>query len=369
MGCFCHASAMALALQLPRLDAPAGPELPGADLALGLSAWLSARGLPAAPWRPDPAWRTVKLPAPRLSGAAVATISALAHLRAQALAQFGLDLLVPAQAAGFTRVVASMNARLGAQLGASASLDPLGLVRLATLNAATDQIQLALKAGVLAPSPSLQVALTLPGGVTMPAWEGLLGPLRQLAPLIAATLDLGVGITETAQFAAALKGLAKIRLPALAAPSLAAGLTAALTASASLRASLGADPLAIGLPAVRLQVEAKLTAVLARLSAQFGLDLSSDGVPALATLLALLPDLPPVPSALATPDVLRLAMQAQALAALDWQVPASLPAVQIGLTTCALTAQMQAALGIGAVLPAPCGGACDAAALLRAAVA
>jgi hypothetical protein len=58
-------------------------------------------------------------------------------------------------------------------------------------------------------------------------------------------------------------------------------------------------------------------------------------------------------------------MQAQALAALDWQVP-SLPAIQIGLSTATLAVQMQASLGIQAVLPAPCGSGCDAASLLRA---
>jgi hypothetical protein len=374
MGCFCRASAASLALQLPALDVSASLDLPGASLAMGLSAWLSARGLPAAPWQPDPAWLTLALPMPRLSVSAIATISALAQMRAQVLAQFGIDLLIPSQVNAFARIVASMNARLAVQLGAAAAIDPLGWVQLANLNAAIDQIQVALKAGLLVPVPSasLMLSLTMPGGSPIGQWGALLRPLRLLAPLIAASLQVNVGIAATAQFALALKALAQIKLPALAAPDLMASLSAALSATASLQASLGISPLALGLPAVQVQVQAKLTALLAVLSARFGLNLRLSGPTAasvlaalLADLLALLPKLPVAPGTLATAEVVQLAMQAQALAALDWQVP-SLPAIQIGLSTATLAVQMQASLGIQAVLPAPCGSGCDAASLLRA---
>jgi hypothetical protein len=363
MGCFCRASAASLALQLPALDVSASLDLQGAGLAMGLSAWLSARGLPAAPWQPDPAWLALPLPMPRLSVGAIATISALAHMRAQVLAQFGIDLLVPSQVAAFARIVASMNARLAVQLGATAAIDPLGWVQLANLNAAIDQIQLASNAGLLVPVPSasLMLSLTTPGGVPIGQWGALLRPLRLLAPLIAATLQVDVGIAATAEFALALKALAQIKLPALAAPDLMASLAAALSATASLQASLGISPLALGLPAVRLRVQAKLTALLALLSARFGLGLDF-GLP---DLLALLPKLPVAPGNLTTAEVVQLAMQAQALAALDWQVP-SLPSIQVGLATATLALQMQASLGIRAVLAAPCGSGCDAASLLRA---
>lgn len=370
MGCFCRASAASLALQLPALDVSASLDLPGASLAMGLSAWLSARGLPAAPWQPDPAWLTLQLPMPRLSASAIATVSALAQMRAQVLAQFGIDLLIPSQVAAFARIVASLNARLAVQLGASADIDPLGWVQLANLNAAIDQIQLALNAGLLVPVPSasLMLSLTMPGGIPIGQWGVLLRPLRLLAPLIAATLQLNVAIADTAAFAFALKALARISLPALAAPGAMASLSAALSATASLQASLGISPLALGLPAVRVQVQARLAALLAALSARFGLGLGlSLGNPAalLADLLALLPKLPVAPGNLATADVVQLALQAQALAVLDWQVP-SLPSIQVGLSTATLALQMQASLGIRAVLAAPCGSGCDAASLLRA---
>ena len=91
----------------------AASALPGAGIPLSLSAWLNLRGLPALPWMP-----LTHLARPAAAAAcnstlrAVATISALASLRAQVLAQFGLDLLIPGQALAFARIVATMNARL-----------------------------------------------------------------------------------------------------------------------------------------------------------------------------------------------------------------------------------------------------------------
>jgi hypothetical protein len=373
MGCFCHASLVPLAVQLPALDVAVSVELSGAELAMALAAWLAARGLPAAPWQPDPAWLGLQLPVPRLQASAIATISALVQLRAQVLAQFGLDLLVPAQASGFARIVATMNARFSAS--AMAAINPAGWVQLATLNGAIDQVRLALNAGLLVPSAPLLLALTMPGGVAMPQWAGLLGLLRLLAPLIAASLQLGASVSATAELAAALRVLARLSLPPLAAPALMASLTAALSATASLQASLGIAPLQLGLPQVRLLVLAKLEALLALLAATFNIAIPGlGGAPVLpgaiaaliAMLLAMLPKLPVVPSSMATAEVVQMAMQAEALAAVSWQVPLSLPSIQIGLSTCALVAQLQASLSLTAVLPSPCGSGCDAASLLRA---
>jgi hypothetical protein len=351
---------------MAQLDAPAGDDPPGADVAMALSAWLSARGQPCAAWNPDPAWLAQPPPTPQLPTSSIATISALVQLRAQVLAQFGLDLLKPAQASGFTRVVATLNARMSALASEAPPLDPAGWVQLANLNTAVDQVQSAHAAGLLAPPPSQMQALTQPGGVPLSQWGALLRPLRMLAPLIAASLQLDADVGDTAQLAAALRVLARITLPTLAAPGLAANLVAALSATASLQASLGAPVLQQGLPAAAQQVQSKLDALLAALSqtlAQDPQDLTPDA------LLAMLPKLPVSPGSLATPDVVQLALKATALASVTWNVPTSLPAIATGLTTCNLAAQMQAALGIQAVLAAPCGGGCDAAALLRATVA
>lgn len=359
MGCFCHGTLAPLSALLPRLNVAVQVGLPGANVPLSLSAWLSARGLPALPWQPDPAWLGLPLPQLRLSASAVAAISALAQLRAQVQAQFGLDLLIPGQARAFARIVATLNARLSAVAQMGLGFNPLGWVQLASLNLAIDQVQ----AGLL--SVNLSAFLALPGGVPMARWAGFLAWLRALAPMIAAAAQLRVSLSETAQLAAALRVLARIQLPPLAAPGLMASLTAALSAVASLQASLGINPLQLGLPAVQLRVQAKLAALLPALQAHFGLSLAGGG-DLLAALLALLPDLPVVPTSFATSATVQAALQAQAVAALDWQVTAALPAVQIGLPTCALVAQLNAALGLSAVLPSPCGSGCDAARIMAA---
>jgi hypothetical protein len=358
MGCFCHAT---LVLPLPQLNVSASLAMPGANVAMGLSAWLSARGLPSVPWSPEPAWLSLPLPSLRLSAQAVATISALASLRAQVLAQFGLDLLIPAQARAFARIVATLNARLALM----ANLNADAWIQLGLLNAAIDQIQLALAAGLLPPGPGLLVSLTLPGGIPMARWMDFLALLRLLAPMIAAATQLGVSLAATAEFSAALRVLARLSLPALTAPQLMASLTAALSAVASLQASLGISPLALGLPGVQLRVQAKLNLLLPTLAASFGLNLGGVGLPnLLAALLALLPPLPPVPS-FAASAVVQASLQAQAMASLNWQVPAMLPSIQIGLPVCAFAAQLQAALGLQAVASVPCA-ACDARAIMGA---
>ncbi len=356
MGCFCHASLGAL----PSLNLSVSVNMPGANIPLSLSAWLNARALPGLPWVPDPNWLTLPLPRLQLSAKAVATISALASLRAQVLAQFGLDLLVPAQVRAFARIVATMNVRLSAM----AAVNPLGWLRLGALNSAIDQVTLALNAGLFAPPASLMLALTMPGGIPMARWGNLLALLGLLAPMIAAAAQLNVSLSETAQLSAALRVMARLSLPALAAPQLMASLTAALSAIASLQASLGVSPLQLGFPAIQLRVQAKLALLLPALSAKLGLNLSGGGS-LLAALLALLPPLPALPTSLATSAVVQASLQASAVASLNWQVPAMLPCISIGLLTCSLVAQLQATLGISAVLSAPCP-ICDAAKLMAA---
>jgi hypothetical protein len=358
MGCFCRS--FPPAGLLPQLSLSASLGLPGANVPLSLSAWLSLRGLPALPWQPNPAWLGLQLPSLGLNLRAVATISALAQLRAQVLAQFGLDLLIAAQARMFARIVATMNLRLAGLLGVR--FNPLAWLRLAGLNAAIDQVNLALQAGLLLPSANLRLALSLPGGIPMPQWAGFLAWLRGLLPLVNAAVSLNVSLAATADFAAAVRILARLSLPALVAPQLMASLTAALNATASLGASLGLNALQIGFPAVRLQVSLKLGALLAALSAlsaQFGLALGGGGN-LLAALLALLPNLPLQPTSFATSANVQAALQASAYAGLNWQVPLSLPSIGIGLPTCAFAASLSAALGAQAVLSVPCLLGCDA---------
>jgi hypothetical protein len=370
MGCFCHATLGPLTLALPQLSLSEQLNLQGAAIPLSLSAWLSARGLPSLPWQPDPNWLTLPLPRLQLSMQAVATISAMAQLRAQVLAQFGIDLLLPGQARAFARIIATLNARLSMLASLHANFNPLAWIQLARLNSAVDQVQLALQAGLFAPPANLMLSLTLPGGLPMPSWRSFLAQLRMLAPMIAALAQLNVSLSETAQLSVALRALIQLKLPALVAPQFMASVTAALSAVAQLQASLGLSmsPLSLGFPALVLRVQAKLALLLPALSAHLGINLSGGaGLASLiAELLALLPSLPVMPTTLATSAVVQAALQAQALASLNWQVPAMLPSLQIALPACAFAAQLSAALAINAVLPSPCASGCDAAKLMSA---
>ena len=378
MGCFCHATLGPLTQALSQFtlveQSSLRTNLPGAAIPLSLAAWLNARGLPSPPWQPDPAWATLPLPKLQLNMQAVATISALAQMRTQVLAQFGIDLLMPGQARAFARVITTLNARLSLLASEHANFNPLAWIQLAKLNSAIDQVQLALQAGLFAPPAQLMLALTLPGGLPMPSWQSFLAMLQLLAPMIAALAQLNINLSENtsqsaaAALSAALRPLVQLKLPALVAPQFIANMTAALSAAAQLQASLGlpASPLSLGLSPLVVRVQAKLALLLPALSAQFGINLG-DGLGSLiADMLALLPDLPTQPTTLATGAVVQAAIGAQVLSSLDWQVPAMLPSLQTALPACAFAAQLSAALGITAVLPSPCASGCDAARLMNA---
>jgi hypothetical protein len=138
-------------------------------------------------------------------------------------------------------------------------------------------------------APSLMLSLTLPSGIPMPQWAGFPRPAAGAA---AADLRRGEPQRQPERDGATVSGavLARLSLPALVAPHLMASLTAALNAIA---------PLQLGLAAVQLRVSLRLSALLATLSAWFGLSLSG-GCNLLAALLALLPNLPSVPTSFAT---------------------------------------------------------------------
>jgi hypothetical protein len=360
MGCFCATAMEPLASQLSRLREPAETAVePGAaQKVTAVSDWLAARTLPADPWRPDPAWQDLRLPTPLLPPGALATISGLAHLRAQALSQFGTDLLDPAQADGFTRIIATMNDRFRRQ--PLQRVDAREWMKLAAQNDAADRVAKTLKDSLLKPSPEQLEAYNEPGGVPIRQWGDLLRPLRRLAPLIAAARQLDADVTDPAQLADALRRLSRLKLPRLEAPEQMQELSSALSAVQRLRSSLRENPLEQGLAHARTRVHRKLEAVEQALVRT--LPVEQDGI---EHLLTKLPRLPVTPTTLATAAVVQAAQQAEKLAALAWKVPAQLPLVYTGLTTCALVEHLKDALGTSPVRARPCDPHCDAAALLR----
>jgi hypothetical protein len=376
MGCFCHQSVTELQQKLQRLEqtAPAGTsagtsadEMPAAaqqaQNVAKAAAWLAAHGLPAPAWQPDPAWLAAKLPAPQLDPGAMATLSALATLRAQSQQAFGLDPLQPGQAKPLARVVTTLNARLAALASGPPLPDPAPWHRLADESEAADAVQQAAKSGLLDPSPEQIEAYSQPAGRPMQQWLALLRQVRALAPLIAAAKQLDQPPDEsqtqqtlTQRLADSVRKLRSVALPPLAEPAQAARLMSLLSASGRLRQSLGIDPAEAGYAEVQQAVAAKTAVAAAILRRQ------QQAAPA---------NLPYCPSLIAPPAVVQAAGSdsVRELAAINWKVPpvTALPALQSGLSASTLAKQMAAALGASPVRPGPCGQGCDAAKIMRAA--
>jgi hypothetical protein len=358
MVCFCKDAMGKLQLTLPKLDVAADASL-ALDMAMDmqlLANWLGQFGLPAAPWEPDEAWLDLELPTLSLSASAMATLSAFAQLRVGALG-LGIDLLVPGQANAFARLAATLSARLSAMLSTSLSLNAGAWTQLSATLTAVAQVQAALQLGIF-PSP--------PAGPPLALWRPFLIRLRALLPMIAISGQLGLSMSANlaAELGAMLRLMLRVPMPTML-PSLSlslmASLTAGLSAIAQLKLSLGIDPLAVGLPAVRLMVAERVTATANAIQQSFGLSLPN--------LLAMLPRIEYCPTLMAPPAVVNAAI-ALNLPPISWQVPAvaDLPVLSLGLPVVAFTTQLSAALDISPSL-SPCGAICDAASVLNAALA
>ena len=371
MGCFCHASVAPLGSLIASLEASGmislsanvtGSAMVGANIAAALEAWLAEHALPAAPWAPDPAWLNVPLPQIRLSG--IATLSALAQLQAQVQAQLGINLLQPAGAQAFARVMATLQARLSAiaALPGMGSFSAAPMLRLSAVMNAVVAVRAALQAGVFAMPSAQLAAYALP-----PIWAPFLAELRNLAAMLAVCAQLNVHVNDTAALSAAVRALVQLRLPTFppAQALMMAQLTAMFSAMASLKLALGLPSLP-ALPQLTAMVQARLNATLTAVAQAMGMSLRGlTPEAALAALLGLLPRIPPVPTGYATPVVVNAAFSAQALAALNWNVPPMLLSTQVALPACAFAEQLSAALNVNAVLPSPCASGCDAARLMR----
>lgn len=379
MGCFCHQSITALQQRLQRLnDTAAADSGSGNGPAQGqtesqaqgqtqtqtqavaaAASWLAARGLPAAPWQPDPAWCTAKLPTPQLGREEMATLSLLGTLRTQAQSAFGIDPLQPEQATRLTRVLATLNERLTTLASTTPPPDPGPWQRLAAESEAADAVQQAAQSGLLDPSPEQVEAYSQPAGRPMQQWLPLLRQVRALTPLIATARQLDVPLEESPEtqaqsLAEAVRRLRSLTPPPPADPTRLAQMISQLSAAERLQKSLGIDPAEAGYAAVQKAVAAKTAAAAALLRQQ------QPAPP---------PNLPYCPTAIAPPAVLQAAASKgmQALAAVGWKVPpaSALPVLQNTLPATTLAQQM-AALGLSPVRSAPCGAGCDAARVMRA---
>jgi hypothetical protein len=316
--------------------------------------WLKGAGQPGVPWTPDPAWLELSLPVPAVSASAIATISAIASLRAQLTAQLGIDLLVPGQATAFVRLAATLAARLEAVASANAAMNlshgVAAWAKLASVATAAADVGEAISQGVFEPGePNPDSA----------EWQKLGSQLKPLLPLLSLSAQLGLNLSAsfTSELSAMVGAIVKIQLPRLSAPAinLMATLSASFNAVAQLKLVLGVDPLEAGFAEVQAMAADRVNEVVQQAGGS-------------AALLALVTDPQPDLTFVTPANVsAAMAINAAALAALNWKVPAAaaLPIVSVGLPIASLSAQLNAAFGLSASAR-PCGGTCDAAALLSA---
>ena len=102
----------------------------------------------------------------------------------------------------------------------------------------------------------------MPAGLPMQQWRPFLSSLKTLAPLISATRQLKLPLTEhlPEQLSTILRQLRGISLPAVspAQAVLSAQLTSSLSSISRLKQSLGVDPLEKGYPETKKLVAEKL---------------------------------------------------------------------------------------------------------------
>ena len=346
MVCFCKQSTASLSATLQALMAMDATLSVQSSASLRVSAvanWMSARGLPAPPWDADPDWLELELPSPKLSLSAMATLSAMANVRAQALAMFNIDLLAQGSATAMVRLVATLNARLSALPDVSLNLS--ALMSLAARLEAADSVSLAASLNLFMPDEATAEAYRAPGGIELSLWGPFLQAIASLSPLIA--LQLQLGITDSASLSLAIRAMLSINVPVLLNVSLAMQLIAALSAMARIQAVLGID--------VQATAMADLEAMVAlRMDAAFALIPPNASPPRISTCPTMLAP-SAVVSAAASADI-------SLLASLDWNVSA--------LASLSAMASLMPALSLAAQLPAvqlsPCMFGCDAAAIMSA---
>lgn len=358
MGCFCQQIAVP---PVPAFDAALALELRAPAVVGALSAYLSARWLPAAvPWAPSQDWLQLRLPTLALSAQAVATIMGLINARAAIMLAFQLDPLLPAHQLQLARIVATLNLRLPMLAPLAADWRPWSA--LALLNGQLDTIHAALTAQLFSPAHinlNLQLAASA-SSPSLPSWRLLLSQLLALSPVLAIAdmlkLNLADPAAALAQLSVTIRGLRLIELPALTLPHVVLQLIARNDAVARLHASMGVLPF----PALQLRVAAKLKAVLALLPP--GLSVGANG------LLLGMPMLLPNPSLVINAPMIAAAgrLNASFVAGLNWKVAAGveLPLLTVGAPVASLSSGLAGigigvSAGLGPVRLSPCT-VCDA---------
>jgi hypothetical protein len=346
MVCFCKPSLTPLLSASARLSTAlsatvAIPALPPILLSLSETLTLS----PPLPFESSMLTALEQFQLPSLSiSAGFPTLMGLVNLSMQLQAHLGIDL----QAQGGVEALVDLMAQIDLDL-----LGPLGglpvgpLMRLSALVALSVQIKAILGIDLMSPPDDFAAALTASLQIFLPTipYPSFLLPKLQLMaglrPLLALAIALKIDLSDTIALAAALRVMVGLQLKAAAVPPTLMSAISLLSLLPSLDISL----------TEQVDLTETINAALGRLLAGFRLLFQ-----AMLKLQISLP-LPTLLPAISMPEIeLILRLNLPQLAALNWQIPATLPILETGLPMVSLLARLQ--LIVPAVRLSPCGFGC-----------
>jgi hypothetical protein len=341
MVCFCKPSLTPLLSASAQLSAAlsatvAIPALPPILLSLSETLTLS----PPLPFEPSMLSALELLQIPSLSiSAGFPTLMGLVNLSIQ-LKALGIDLQVAAEA------LADLTAQIDLDLLAPLGALPVGpLMRLSALVALSAQIKAVLGIDLMDPPADLEAMLTASLQIFLPSipYPSFLLPKLQLMaslrPLLALAIALNIDLSDTVALAAALRVMVNLQVKAAVVPPSLLSAISLLSLLPSLNISL----------TEHVNLTETMNAGVGRLLAGFRLLFQ-----AMLKISLPLPNLLP---AISMPEIdLILRLNLPQLAAINWQIPATLPVLQIGLPMVSLLAHLQ--LIVPAVRLSPCSFGC-----------
>lgn len=356
MGCFCR-------VPLSRLDEPvpeAEPESrpPRSELAEAVSAWFTARWLPAEPWQPDPAWLDIPVPELPMPQAGLGVLLALVQARATCRKVLGVDIARPDTSMRLARVVATLDLRLP-DLRRFLAADRRPWDELAMLLHHADTIRKA--AASVANQARQDERLAEPAPAPSPAWRKQAARVKLLAPLVAIGTAAEIDFAQpdaVRQLAELVLRLRQVTLPPLADIAVVLRLVARLDAIGRIRDILGFDPAPLPFQQVCDAVQSQVEDALDRVPDARLAEGTLVGMPPAALNLSTLLNPATVQATARLPVA--------ALARLDWQVPdfEAFDLLRVGAPVLALTRAF-VSVGIDPIAQRPCT-RCDAGGAMRA---
>ncbi len=352
MVCFCKPSLTPLLSATAQLKASltatvALPALP--PILLSLSEMLTLA--PPSPFPAEMLGAIEQFHLPQLSiMAGLPTLMGLANLALQMQLHLGIDITTPIGLEALAQLTAQIDLPLLAPL---ATLPVSALIKLSALLSLTAQIKAVLGLDLMNPPADFEARLAVALQIFLPQipFPSFVLPklqlMAQLRPLLALAIALKIDLLDPAALAAIIRPLISLKLNAVIVPP---QLLSALSLL-SLLPKLDIDLTATATASLTDTINARIGQLLAGMKLLFQ---------AMVKLNLALP-LPALLPALTMPEIeLILRLNLPQLAAINWQIPTTLPVLQIGLPLVSLMAHLQ--MIVPAIRLSPCTGGCLASA-------